>query len=98
MDPLGVGGGVFCFLGVILVVGFIFLANSIRIVPEYQRLVVFRLGLCIGARGPGIIFLIPVIDRAVKVDLREQVREVPHQTSITKDNAPISIDFLWYYK
>jgi regulator of protease activity HflC (stomatin/prohibitin superfamily) len=98
MDALGVGGGVFCFLGVILVVGFIFLANSIRIVPEYQRLVVFRLGRCVGARGPGIIFLIPVIDRAVKVDLREQVREVPHQTSITKDNAPISIDFLWYYK
>jgi regulator of protease activity HflC (stomatin/prohibitin superfamily) len=50
------------------------------------------------ARGPGIVILIPFIDRAVKVDLREQVREVPHQTSITKDNAPISIDFLWYYK
>jgi len=98
MDILGVGGGVFCFVGVILVVGFIFVANAIRIVPEYQRLVVFRLGRCIGARGPGIIFLIPVIDRAVKVDLREQVREVPHQVSITKDNAPISIDFLWYYK
>ena len=44
------------------------------------------------------MFLIPIIDRAVRVDLREQVREVPHQTSITKDNAPISIDFLWYYK
>jgi regulator of protease activity HflC (stomatin/prohibitin superfamily) len=44
------------------------------------------------------VLLIPVVDRAVKVDLREQVREIPHQTSITKDNAPISIDFLWYYK
>ena len=44
------------------------------------------------------MFLIPIIDRAVKQDLREQVREVPHQTAITKDNAPISIDFLWYYK
>ena len=87
-----------CFAGVVLVVGFIFVANAIRIVPEYQRLVVFRLGRCIGARGPGIVFLIPVIDRAVKVDLREQVREVPHQVSITKDNAPISIDFLWYHK
>ncbi|MCU0489701.1 MAG: SPFH/Band 7/PHB domain protein, partial [Anaerolineales bacterium] len=70
----------------------------IRVVPEYQRLVVFRLGRSIGARGPGIVFLIPVIDRGVKADLREQVREVPHQTSITKDNASISIDFLWYYK
>src|SRR5574341_1239116 len=87
-----------CFVGAILVLGFIFLANAIRIVPEYQRLVVFRLGRVLEARGPGLVLLIPIIDRAVKVDLREQVREVPHQTSITKDNAPISIDFLWYYK
>ena len=93
-----VGGGAVCIVGAILVLAFIFLANAIRIVPEYQRLVVFRLGRSIGAKGPGIVLLIPVIDRAVKVDLREQVREVPHQTSITKDNAPISIDFLWYYK
>ena len=98
MDILGVGGGLFCFVGIVLVVGFIFVANAIRIVPEYQRLVVFRLGRCVGQKGPGIVLLIPVIDRAVKVDLREQVREIPHQTSITKDNAPISIDFLWYYK
>src|SRR5512137_781457 len=87
-----------CLIGAVLVIGFIFLANAIRIVPEYQRLVVFRLGRVLDARGPGLVILIPVIDRAVKVDLREQVREVPHQTSITKDNAPISIDFLWYYK
>ena len=98
MNVFTAGGGILCIGGAILVIAFIFVANAIRIVPEYQRLVVFRLGRCIGARGPGIVFLIPVIDRAVKVDLREQVREVPHQTSITKDNAPISIDFLWYYK
>jgi regulator of protease activity HflC (stomatin/prohibitin superfamily) len=67
-------------------------------VSEYQRLVVFRLGRCVGSKGPGLVLLIPVVDRAVKQDLREQVREIPHQTSITKDNAPISIDFLWYYK
>jgi len=96
MDFLG--GSLICIVGGVLLVGFIVLANSIRIVPEYQRLVVFRLGRSIGPKGPGIVLLIPVIDRAVKVDLREQVREVPHQTSITKDNAPISIDFLWYYK
>jgi len=59
---------------------------------------VFRLGRVIGTKGPGVVFLIPFIDSAIKMDLREQVREVPHQTSITKDNAPISIDFLWYYK
>ncbi|HEX6269229.1 MAG TPA: SPFH domain-containing protein [Anaerolineales bacterium] len=87
-----------CFVGALLVLGFIFLANAIRIVPEYQRLVVFRLGRSIGAKGPGIVLLVPVIDRAVRVDLREQVREIPHQTAITKDNAGISVDFIWYYK
>jgi regulator of protease activity HflC (stomatin/prohibitin superfamily) len=92
------GGTVLCLVGAIVVLALAFVANAIRIVPEYQRLVVFRLGRCIGARGPGIVFLIPIVDRAVRTDLREQVREIPHQTSITKDNAPISIDFLWYYK
>lgn len=87
-----------CLVGFLLVVGFIFIANAIRIVPEYQRLVVFRLGRSVGAKGPGIVLLVPVIDRAVKVDLREQVREIPHQTAITKDNAGISVDFIWYYK
>lgn len=81
-------------LGVIAAIA----GNAVRIMPEYQRLVVFRLGRTIGTKGPGIVLLIPFVDSAVKVDLREQVREVPHQTSITKDNAPISIDFLWYYK
>jgi len=98
MDILGIGGGAICFVGAILIIGFVFLANAIRIVPEYQRLVVFRLGRSIGAKGPGIVLLIPIVDRAVKVDLREQVREIPHQTAITKDNAGISVDFIWYYK
>jgi regulator of protease activity HflC (stomatin/prohibitin superfamily) len=87
-----------CLIGVVLIAVILFLVNAIKIVPEYQRLVVFRLGRCLGNRGPGLVLLIPFIDRAVRVDLREQVREIPHQTSITKDNAPISIDFLWYYK
>jgi regulator of protease activity HflC (stomatin/prohibitin superfamily) len=87
-----------CLVGFIAILIFVVLAGAIRVVPEYQRLVVFRLGRSVGAKGPGIVFLIPVVDKAVRVDLREQVREIPHQTSITKDNAPISIDFLWYYK
>ena len=91
-------GYVTCLVGAVLIVGGIFLAQAIRIVPEYQRLVVFRLGRCIGEKGPGLVILIPVVDRAVKVDLREQVREIPHQTAITKDNASISVDFIWYYK
>lgn len=87
-----------CLVGTIIVLGLLFLWSAIKIVPEYQRLVVFRLGRCIGAKGPGLIILIPFVDRAVRVDLREQVREIPAQTSITNDNAPINIDFLWYYK
>ncbi len=94
----GVDLTLFCLFGAIVLIGFIFLANAIRIVPEYQRLVVFRLGRCVGDKGPGVVILVPVVDRAVRVDLREQVREIPQQTSITKDNAPISIDFIWYYK
>lgn len=89
---------VLCIIGGIALLLAIFLANAIRIVPEYQRLVVFRLGRCVGSKGPGLIILIPVIDRGVKVDLREQVRDIPHQTSITKDNASIAVDFIWYYK
>jgi regulator of protease activity HflC (stomatin/prohibitin superfamily) len=89
---------VLCLAGGAVILAIILLASAIRVVPEYMRLVVFRLGRCIGSKGPGIVFLIPIVDRGVPVDLREQVREIPHQTSITKDNAPISIDFLWYYK
>lgn len=89
---------VYCLFGFVVLALIIFLATAIKIVPEYQRVVVFRLGRCIGQRGPGLVLLIPFVDRAVRVDLREQVREIPAQTSITKDNAPISIDFLWYYK
>jgi len=88
----------YCLIGVVVLAALVFLATALKIVPEYQRLVVFRLGRCIGERGPGLIILIPFIDRGVRVDLREQVREIPAQTSITSDNAPISIDFLWYYK
>jgi regulator of protease activity HflC (stomatin/prohibitin superfamily) len=89
---------ILCLVGAVILIGIGFLAQAIRVVPEYERQVVFRLGRIAGARGPGIVILIPFVDRAVKVDLREQVREIPHQTAITKDNAPISIDFLWYFK
>jgi regulator of protease activity HflC (stomatin/prohibitin superfamily) len=89
---------VICLVGVVVLLLLVFLAAAIKIVPEYRRVVVFRLGRCIGPKGPGLVLLIPFIDRPVTVDLREQVREIPAQTSITQDNAPISIDFLWYYK
>jgi regulator of protease activity HflC (stomatin/prohibitin superfamily) len=83
---------------VIVVVLAVFLPAAIRIVREYQRLMVFRLGRAIGAKGPGLVILIPLIDRGVWVDLRELYLEIPHQTAITEDNAPISIDFIVFYR
>lgn len=92
---MATGGMIILFL---LIVGLIILSNSIKIIREYKRLVVFRLGRSIGQRGPGIVFLIPILDQATNVDLRELFLEIPQQTCITKDNAPISIDFLIYWK
>ena len=76
----------------------VILSTAIKVVREYERLVVFRLGRSIGQKGPGIVFLIPLIDRPILVDLREQYLEIPHQTCITKDNAPIDVEFLIYWK
>jgi regulator of protease activity HflC (stomatin/prohibitin superfamily) len=78
----------------------IFFYLTIRIVQQYEALVVFRLGKTNQdlVRGPGINLIWPIIDRPVKVDLRESFIEVPSQTTITKDNAPINIDFLIYWK
>ena len=81
-----------------VVVGLWLLFSAVKIVREYQRLVVFRFGRSVGQRGPGIVLLIPFVDRAVWVDLREAFLEIPSQTCITKDNAPINIDFLIYWK
>jgi len=83
---------------VVVVLLLITLALAIRIVPEYKRAVVFRLGRVIGLKGPGLVLLIPIVDRPTSVDLREFYLEIPHQTSITKDNAPISIDFITFFK
>jgi regulator of protease activity HflC (stomatin/prohibitin superfamily) len=74
------------------------LVRAIKIVREYQRIVLFRLGRAIGIRGPGLVLINPVTDRTRLVDLREQFLEITQQTAITKDNAPISIDFIIFYK
>ncbi len=89
LGPAGIG---------IVVIALLLLWNGVKVVREYQRLVVFRLGRSFGPKGPGIVFLIPMVDKAVWADLREVFLEIPAQTCITKDNAPISIDFLIYYK
>jgi regulator of protease activity HflC (stomatin/prohibitin superfamily) len=91
-------GNVSGYLLAILIVAVLMLWNGVKIVRDYQRLVVFRLGRSFEPKGPGIVYLIPFIDKAVLVDLREVFLEIPAQTCITKDNAPISIDFLIYWK
>ncbi len=85
-------------VAVVLGLGLIASLRAVKIIREYQRIVLFRLGRAIGVRGPGIAFINPVTDRTTLVDLREQFLEIPHQTAITKDNAPISIDFIIFYK
>ena len=82
----------------LLVVAALLAKMSIKIVPEYQRLVLFRLGACKGQLGPGLVLIIPMVDRVVMADLREIYLEIPSQTCITRDNAPIGIDFLIYLK
>jgi regulator of protease activity HflC (stomatin/prohibitin superfamily) len=83
---------------VVLVFVLYFMAKIIRIVAEYERLVVLALGRYSGTRGPGIVIVIPFLERAIKVDLRERFLDIPKQTAITLDNAPIDIDFLVYYR
>jgi len=92
MIPLAIG------VGVVVLVLAILAPQAIRIVREYQRLMVFRLGRALGAKGPGLVILIPFVDKGVLVDLRELYLEIPHQTAITEDNASISIDFIVFYR
>ena len=76
----------------------IILSNAVRVLREYERGVIFRLGRLIGGKGPGIIFLIPLIDRMVKVSLRTVVLDVPPQDVITKDNVSIKVNAVVYFR
>ena len=84
----------------VVVVLLVIVYLSIRVVQQYEKMVVFRLGRTneLMVRDPGLRFLVPIIDRPVKVDIREQFIEVPSQTTITRDNAPINVDFLIYWR
>ena len=88
-------GSLFFF---VVLVGLVLLANAIRVVREYERLVVFRLGRLLGERGPGLVLLIPVIDRAVKVGLRTVTMDVPPQDIITKDNVTVKVNAVIYFR
>jgi len=86
------------FFVMIFIFAIIILSNAIRILREYERGVIFRLGRLIASKGPGIIFLIPIVDRMVKVSLRTVVLDVPPQDIITKDNVSLKVNAVVYFR
>ncbi len=74
------------------------LASTVRILPEYRRLVIFRLGRLVRVGGPGIVFVLPFIDRGVAVDLREQLIELKRTAAVTQDNSAVTLDLACRYK
>ena len=95
MEPITIS--IIVFVAIVVLV---FLYTSIKIVNQYERVLVFTLGRTspTDVKGPGWVFVVPFVQRAVRVDLRERFIEIPSQTNITRDNAPISIDFLIYWR
>jgi regulator of protease activity HflC (stomatin/prohibitin superfamily) len=83
---------------VLVVLGVILIASAVKILREYERGVIFRLGRLVAAKGPGIIFLIPVVDRMVKVSLRTIAMDVPPQDIITKDNVSVKVNAVLYFR
>ena len=86
------------FIGIITLVVFMIASMAIKIVPEYERGVIFRLGRLIGTKGPGLFLLIPFVDRMVKVDLRVVTMDVPYQEVITKDNVTVKVNAVVYFR
>ncbi len=85
-------------IGVIVLLAFIIVTMAVRIVPEYERGVLFRLGRLVGQRGPGFFLIIPFVDRMVKVDLRVVTMDVPSQEVITKDNVTVRVNAVVYFR
>src|SRR6202045_1803026 len=82
----------------LIVLAAIFLPQTIRILREYERGVIFRLGKLSGTKGPGLIFLIPVVDRMVKMDLRVVTIDVARQELMSRDNVPVTVDAVVYFR
>ncbi len=82
----------------IAIIILVFFASAIRVVKEYERGVIFRLGRLLGAKGPGIFFIIPLLDSMVKVDLRTVTYDVPAQEVVTKDNVTVKVNAVVYYR
>lgn len=91
-------GGLLCLIIGAVVVGISLLLSAVRIVQEYERGVIFRLGRLVGAKGPGLFFIIPIIDRMVKMDLRTVTLDVPTQEAITNDNVTVKVNAVAYFR
>lgn len=85
-------------VGIIVAVVVLFLISAIKVVREYERGVIFRLGRLVGAKGPGLFLIIPIVDKMVKVDLRTITLDVPPQEVITRDNVPVSVNAVVYFR
>src|SRR5437762_12957827 len=81
-----------------LIIALIVLPNAIRVLREYERGVIFRLGKLLRAKGPGLIFLIPIVDRMVRMDLRVVTINVERQEVMTRDNVPVTVDAVVYFR
>lgn len=90
--------GTSIYVGIIIAFIIIILASAIRILNEYERGVMFRLGRLIGTKGPGLIFMIPVVDRMIRVSLRTVVMDVPEQDVITRDNVSLKVNAVVYFR
>src|SRR5664279_4949374 len=95
MNILGLSGSM---LIPIIVIGLIIVWNGAHVLPEYERGVVFRLGRLIDVKGPGLIIIIPIIDRLVRVDLRTITFDVPAQEIITRDNVTVKVNAVCYFR
>ena len=98
MQPFEALAKLFMWAVPIIILGAILLSQMIRILREYERGVIFRLGKLLQAKGPGLIFLIPIVDRIVKVDLRVITINVPQQEMMTRDNVPVTVDAVVYFR
>ena len=83
---------------VIIIFLVLLLSSAIKVMAEYQRIVIFRLGRLQGIKGPGLVFIIPIIDSIIKLDLRTRVIDVPKQRVITKDNVTVDVDAVVYFR
>jgi regulator of protease activity HflC (stomatin/prohibitin superfamily) len=90
--------GFFSSFGIVIIILLVLLSSAIKIVQEYERGVIFRLGRLVGAKGPGLFFIIPIVDKMWKVDLRVVTLDVPSQEAITKDNVTVKVNAVVYFR